>query len=200
MVSDSVRPHRQQPTRLHHPWDSPGKNTGVDCHFLLQSMKVKSESEVTQSRHNATACLINYKTIVQCKNNFYILNHNFIWLTLLQYLHYYGDLEMNPQCLQGIPLSGKFLLKLSLRFHYTATEMAEVKENKQTENTFAIQFWIFCCLFFYFEPVLRLSVETGQFYYLSSWLSPKPTTTSHMGLSQPGPLYSNLHRVRYFQG
>ena len=48
-MSDSVRPHRQQPTRLRCPWDSPGKNTGVGCHFLLQCMKVKSESEVTQS-------------------------------------------------------------------------------------------------------------------------------------------------------
>ena len=48
-MSYSVRPHRLQPTRLHHPWDSPGKNTGVGCHFLLQCMKVKSESEVTQS-------------------------------------------------------------------------------------------------------------------------------------------------------
>ena len=35
--------------RLTHPWDSPGKNTGVGCHFLLQCMKVKSKSEVTQS-------------------------------------------------------------------------------------------------------------------------------------------------------
>ena len=41
VVSDSVRPHRLQPTRLHHPWDSPGKNTGVGCHFLLQCMKWK---------------------------------------------------------------------------------------------------------------------------------------------------------------
>ena len=48
-MSDSVRPHRWQPTRHHRPWDSPGKNTGVDCHFLLQCMKVKSESEVAQS-------------------------------------------------------------------------------------------------------------------------------------------------------
>ena len=40
---------RRQPTRLTHPWDSPGKNTGVGCHFLLQCMKVKSESEVAQS-------------------------------------------------------------------------------------------------------------------------------------------------------
>ena len=48
-MSDSAWPHRRQPTRLPRPWDSPGKNTGVGCHFLLQSVKVKSESEVTQS-------------------------------------------------------------------------------------------------------------------------------------------------------
>ena len=44
-----MRPHRRQPTRLPRPWDSPGKNTGVGCHFLLQCRKVKSESEVAQS-------------------------------------------------------------------------------------------------------------------------------------------------------
>ena len=49
VVSDSVRPHGWQPTRLPRPWDSPGKNTGVGCHFLLQCMKVKSEREVAQS-------------------------------------------------------------------------------------------------------------------------------------------------------
>ena len=48
-MSDSVPPHRWQPTRLPHPWDSPSKNTGVGCHFLLQCMRVKSESEVAQS-------------------------------------------------------------------------------------------------------------------------------------------------------
>ena len=48
-MSNSVQPHRWQPTRLPRPWDSPGKNTGVGCHFLLQCMKVKSESEVAQS-------------------------------------------------------------------------------------------------------------------------------------------------------
>ena len=42
-MSDPVRPQRWQPTRLRHPWDSPGKNTGVGCHFLLQCMKVQSE-------------------------------------------------------------------------------------------------------------------------------------------------------------
>ena len=45
----TLRPLRRQPTRLPCPWDSPGKNTGVDCHFLLQCMKVESESEVAQS-------------------------------------------------------------------------------------------------------------------------------------------------------
>ena len=48
-MSDSVQPHRRQPTRLRRPWDSPGKNTGVGCHFLLHCMKVKSESEFAQS-------------------------------------------------------------------------------------------------------------------------------------------------------
>ena len=49
VVSDSVGPHRRQPTRLPHSWDFPGKNTGVGCHFFLQCMKVKSEREVAQS-------------------------------------------------------------------------------------------------------------------------------------------------------
>ena len=49
VVSDAVRPYRWQPTRLPHPWDSLGKNTGVGCHFPPQCMKVKSESEVAQS-------------------------------------------------------------------------------------------------------------------------------------------------------
>ena len=46
VMSDSVRPHRWQPTRLPHPWDSPGKNTGVGCHFFLHCVKVKSLSRV----------------------------------------------------------------------------------------------------------------------------------------------------------
>ena len=54
-MSDSVRPHRQQPTRLHHPWNSPGKNSGMGCQFLLQCMKVKSESEsLSRVRPSAT--------------------------------------------------------------------------------------------------------------------------------------------------
>ena len=48
-MSNSLQPHRRQPTRMPRPWNSPGKNTGVGCHFLLQCMKVKSESRVAQS-------------------------------------------------------------------------------------------------------------------------------------------------------
>ena len=47
-MSDSVRPHRWQPSRLPRPWDSPGRNTGVGCHLLLQCRKVKRESKVAQ--------------------------------------------------------------------------------------------------------------------------------------------------------
>ena len=58
-VSDSVWPHRQQPTRLSRPWDSPGKNTGVGCHFLSIAwkwkMKVKSLSHVWLSATPWTA-------------------------------------------------------------------------------------------------------------------------------------------------
>ena len=48
-MSDSLRPHGLQPARLLHPWDFPGKSTGVGCHCLLQCIKVKRESEVAQS-------------------------------------------------------------------------------------------------------------------------------------------------------
>jgi len=48
-MSNSLQLHRWKPTRLPHPWDSPGKNIGVGCHFLLQCMKGKSEREVAQS-------------------------------------------------------------------------------------------------------------------------------------------------------
>ena len=57
VVSDPVRPHRRQPTRLLHPWDYPGKNTGVGCHFLLQCIKVKSEvSQSCPTLHNPMDC------------------------------------------------------------------------------------------------------------------------------------------------
>ena len=62
---DSLRPHRRQPTRLPDPWDSPGKNTGVGSHFLLQCMKVKSESEVAQSCPTPSDPMVNWGTACQ---------------------------------------------------------------------------------------------------------------------------------------
>ena len=55
--ADSLGTHRQQPTSLPHPWDSPGRNTGVGCHFLLQCMKVKSERKsLSQSGSERDGC------------------------------------------------------------------------------------------------------------------------------------------------
>ena len=54
-MSNSVQPHKRQPNRLPRPWDSPGKNTGVGCHFLLQCMKVKSLSHVRLFKTPRTA-------------------------------------------------------------------------------------------------------------------------------------------------
>ena len=59
-MSDSVRPHRRQPTRLRRPWDSPGKNTDVGCHFLLQCMKVKVKS-LSRARLLATTWTAAYQ-------------------------------------------------------------------------------------------------------------------------------------------
>ena len=49
VMSNTLRPHGLSPPRFLCPWDFPGKNTGVGCHFLCQCMKMKSESEVAQS-------------------------------------------------------------------------------------------------------------------------------------------------------
>ena len=71
-MSDSVWLHRRQPTRLPRPWDSPGKNTGVGCHFLFQCMKVKSESEGSINL-GLTACSLSNP----------ILEEHMGWRTLL---------------------------------------------------------------------------------------------------------------------
>ena len=72
-MSDSVRPHRRQPTRLPLPRDSPGKNTEVGCHFLLQYMKVKSESEVTSKNIFLFYTSIKYtgRTLSQIVNSYF---------------------------------------------------------------------------------------------------------------------------------
>jgi len=81
-MSNSMWPQRRQPTRLPHPWDSPGKNTGVGWHFLLQCKKVKSESEAAQScltPSNPMDCSLpgsSFHGIFQATNGLFILFMN----------------------------------------------------------------------------------------------------------------------------
>ena len=64
VVSDPVQPHRQQPTMLLCPWDSPGKNTGVGCHFLLQCMRVKSEvTQLCLTLHDSMGCSLSGSSV-----------------------------------------------------------------------------------------------------------------------------------------
>ena len=102
-MSDSVRPHRRQPTRLTRPWDSPGKDTGVGCHFLLQCMKVKSESEVAQS------CLapsdpMDYSLPGSSVHGIFqarVLQWNTVWRILKK-------IGIKPPCDPEIPLLGMY--------------------------------------------------------------------------------------------
>ena len=113
-MSDSVRPRRRQPTRLPRPWDSPGKNTGVGCHFLLRCMKMKSESEVTQS----------YPTLATP------------WTAAYQATPSMGFSRQDYW--SGVPLLSPSLvtremqIKTTVRYHLTPVRMAIVK--KPTNN------------------------------------------------------------------
>ena len=78
-MSNSVQPHRRQPNRLPHPWDSPGKNTGVGCHFLLQCITVKSESEVTQS-HTSYSLSIHLSMDIYIASMYWLLQITLLWI------------------------------------------------------------------------------------------------------------------------
>ena len=101
-MSYSVRPHRQQPTMLPRPWDSPGKNTGVGCHFLLQCLKVKSERGVPQS--HPTLCNPMVYTV-----------HGILQATILEWVAFpflqgfFPIQGLNP----GLPHCGRILYQLS---------------------------------------------------------------------------------------
>jgi len=114
-VSDSVRPHRRQPTRLPHPWDSPGKNTGVGCHFLLQCIKVKSESEAIQSCPTPSGpmdCSLPGPSVhgifhgVGCHS----LLRSFFYVLIKQFLHL-----LDP-CLQSIYMCFHFIFNFCIIF------------------------------------------------------------------------------------
>ena len=96
-------PHRRQPTRLPHPWDSPGKNAGVGCHFLLQCMKVKSESEVAQSCPTLSDPMDWTKLKLSLFWHIYI-NHsqNRIWFSSVEFSHSVASDSLWPYELQHI--------------------------------------------------------------------------------------------------
>ena len=116
-VSDSSRPHGLQPTRLLHPWHSPGKNTGVGCHFLLQCMKVKSESEVAQScptLRNPMDCSLPGSSI-----------HGIFQARVLQW----GAIAFSPRMIR------KRQMKTTMREHLNPLRMASIKKTEITEIT-----------------------------------------------------------------
>ena len=132
-MSNSVRPHRRQPTRLLRPWDSPGKNTGVGCHFLLQCRKVKSESEVTQpcldpmdcSLPGSSAHGVFQARVLEWGCHFLLhLQHSVLFIVQLSTTPWTAAYQAPPsvgfsrqQYWSGVPLpSNEFLLLLLSRF------------------------------------------------------------------------------------
>ena len=128
-MSDPVQPHRQQPTRFPRPWDSPGKNTGVGCHFLLQCMKVKSKSEVAQScptLSDPMACSfpdssihgIFQARVLEWGTIAFSEDHANLQLNTLQFLtnRIYFQLHSYPSVLSYIP--PYFKTKIFKRFSY----------------------------------------------------------------------------------
>ena len=162
-MSDSVRPHRWQPTRLPHPWDSPGKNTGVGCHFLLQCMKVKSESEVAQSYPTLSdpmdcsppgsstygifqARVLEWGAIAFSVGGVYLLAIVWCWYETWEYKYFFETLE-NIQnwsfCITWI----KFLRNHHIVFHSGYTFYIAINSTQGFQfsdiftNTF--MFWLF---------------------------------------------------------
>ena len=100
-MSDSVQPHRQQPTRLLCPWDSPGKNTGVSCHFLLQCMKVNSSfthslTLLLQLVPKSTDYLpVDQRKVIVC---FFAANQNEFYIYIFFYCFVFLSMQQRPLC------------------------------------------------------------------------------------------------------
>ena len=117
-MSDSVRPHRWQPTRLPRPWDSPGKNSGVSCHFLLQFMKVKSESEVVQSCPTLNDPM-DYSLPGSSVHGF-------------SRQEYWSGVPLPSLSTAWVALIGRHLLLIPLGFHATRSEMRRSYTSKSS--------------------------------------------------------------------
>ena len=111
-----MRPQRQQPTWLRRPQDSPGKNTGVGCHFLLQCMKAKSESEVAQSCPTPSDPMdrsppgSSVHGIFQARANNWGLTNEWTWLLHYIFLAiYWNKAWLYLKCLFGTSLVVQWL-------------------------------------------------------------------------------------------
>ena len=125
-----MQPPRQQPTRLPHPWDSPGKKAGVGCHFLLRCMKVKSESEVAQSCPTSSDPMVNALGSSQPRN----LNHiSYVSCIGRRVLYHFchlsveGQLSSDTDLQAGLACGGEFSLgAVTQREAMRGTNWAEV--------------------------------------------------------------------------
>ena len=158
-MSDSVRPHRRQPTRLPCPWDSPGKNTGVGCHFLVQCMKVKSESEVAQScptLSDPMDCSLpgpSVHGIFQAR----VLEwgcHCLLWVSAIQQGK--SAIIIHPSPLSVASLPSPHPSRQSTRLGFLCTAASEVRI---LLNFFVVKWEFYCWIVvFHFESILLVSV------------------------------------------
>ena len=124
IMSDSERPHGWQPTRLSHPWDYPGKNTGVGCHCLLQCRKVKSENEVGQlcpTLHDPMDCSLPGSSV-----------HGIFQVRVLEWGAIAFSEHINRQCIKKvytplsgvIPMASNFMRDTGLWFSFPAMSLS----------------------------------------------------------------------------
>jgi len=175
-------PHRRQPTRLLRPWDPPGKNTG-GCHFLLQCMKVKSESEVVQSCRTPSDpmdCSLPWDSpgkstgvgcrCLLCRGYGGVLKTNKIWASFLLHIFSWDSFDSINCCI--CQLNGITMLNTLHGLAYTCVYRCEVgfKEKRsdypQKRTFFFFYFNIFCSQiylsFFFLVVWLVLSSKSTE--------------------------------------
>ena len=197
-MSDSVWPHRRQPTRLLSPWCSPGKNTGVGCHFLLQCMEVKSESEVTlwcptlrdpmdaatssvhgifQARVVEWAAISSLNSILfnkegnskrNLERSHFLCHVTFIWMHILQMVLLYLIYSFNCS-------KNKILVEFSIILRILKKSFSDIWFTGWN-NSLAFNFCHFCVYVFlnvnYLKNIRWFGLCSSSLSSLSGWCSP----------------------------